>query len=281
MMAGVYHTPSPNHYRNDFGLEGEEGDIMCAKWVEQEITFQGPETVAAVIGEPISSSNGVHIPSPKYWQMLREICDKHGVLLIMDEVINGWGRTGKWFATEHFGGVVPDIMTMAKGLTSGYAPMAAAVVRPSVFEIFMKDENAFNHLLTFGGQAVAAAAAIRNIEVMKREGLVENAAAMGEYLLAGLNQLKDNHMSVGDARGIGLLCAIELVKNKETKEKWERQSPFVVRMNELLTERRLLTRVWDTVHIAPPLVVTREEIDRIITILDESLTIAEREVATA
>lgn len=281
LMAGVYHVPSPNHYRNDFGLEGEEGDIMCAKWVDQEITFQGPETVAAVIGEPISSSNGVHVPSPKYWQMLREICDKHGVLLIMDEVINGWGRTGKWFATEHFGGVVPDIMTMAKGLTSGYAPMAAAVVRPNVFEVFTKDENAFNHLLTFGGQAVAAAAAIRNIEVMKREGLVENAAAMGDYLLAGLNQLKDNHPCVGDARGIGLLCAIELVKDKETKEKWERKSPFVERMNELLNERRFLSRVWDTIHIAPPLVVTRAEIDRIIAILDESLTIAEREIPAA
>src|SRR5947209_4079819 len=185
LMAGVYHVPSPNRYRNDFGLEGEEGDIMCAKWVDQEITFQGPETVAAVIGEPISSSNGVHVPSPKYWQMLREICDKHGVLLIMDEVINGWGRTGKWFATEHFGGVVPDIMTMAKGLSSGYAPIAAAVVRPGVFEVFTKDENAFNHLLTFGGQAVSCAAAIRNIEIMKREGLVENAATMGEHLMAG------------------------------------------------------------------------------------------------
>jgi len=140
LMAGVYHVPSPNHYRNDFDLEGEAGDIMCAKWVEQEILFQGPETVAAVIGEPISSSNGVHIPSPRYWQLLREICDRHGVLLIMDEVINGFGRTGKWFATEHFG-VVPDIMTMAKGLSSGYCPIAAAIVRPSVFEIFQNADN--------------------------------------------------------------------------------------------------------------------------------------------
>jgi len=140
LMAGVYHVPSPNHYRNDFDLEGEAGDIMCARWVEQEILFQGPETVAAVIGEPISSSNGVHIPSPRYWQLLREICDRHGVLLIMDEVINGFGRTGKWFATEHFG-VVPDIMTMAKGLSSGYCPIAAAIVRPSVFEIFQNADN--------------------------------------------------------------------------------------------------------------------------------------------
>jgi len=280
MMAGVYHTPSPNRFRNDFGLEGEEGDIMCAKWVEQEIIFQGPETVAAVIGEPISSANGVHVPSPKYWQLLREICDRHGVLLIMDEVINGFGRTGKWFATEHFG-VTPDIMTIAKGLSSGYCPIAAAIVRPSVYEIFQNADNTMNHLLTFGGQAVAAAAAIKNIEIMKRENLVENAAVMGEYLLKGLNSLVTNHPTVGDARGLGLLCAIELVKDKATKEKWGMGSPFTKRINELVTERGLLSRVWDVIHIAPPLVVNREEIDRIVAILDESIGIAEKEFAVA
>ena len=280
LMAGVYHVPSPNHYRNDFDLEGEAGDIMCAKWVEQEILFQGPETVAAVIGEPISSSNGVHIPSPKYWQLLREICDRHGVLLIMDEVINGFGRTGKWFATEHFG-VAPDIMTMAKGLSSGYCPIAAAVVRPSVFEIFQNADNTMNHLLTFGGQAVAAAAALKNIEIMQREGLVENAAAVGPYLLDGLKSLVANHPTVGDARGLGLLCAIEMVKDKETKEKWGMGSPFTRRINDLVQERGFLARVWDVVHVAPPLVVTREQIDTIIAILDESIGIAEREFGVA
>ncbi len=280
LMAGVYHVPSPNHYRNDFDLEGEAGDIMCAKWVEQEILFQGPETVAAVIGEPISSSNGVHIPSPKYWQLLREICDRHGVLLIMDEVINGFGRTGKWFATEHFG-VVPDIMTMAKGLSSGYCPIAAAVVRPSVFEIFQNADNTMNHLLTFGGQAVAAAAALKNIEIMQREGLVENAAAVGPYLLDGLKSLVANHPTVGDARGLGLLCAIEMVKDKETKEKWGMGSPFTRRINDLVQERGFLARVWDVVHVAPPLVVTREQLDTIIAILDESIGIAEREFGVA
>ncbi|HEX5506534.1 MAG TPA: aspartate aminotransferase family protein [Thermomicrobiales bacterium] len=275
-MYGVFHTPSPNHYRNDFGLEGEAGDIMCARYVEQEIEFQGPDTVAAVIGEPISSSNGVHVPSPKYWQLLREICDKHGVLLIMDEVINGWGRTGKWFAAEHFG-VVPDIMTMAKGLSSGYAPIAAAVVRPEIFDVFKQDETVFGHLLTFGGQAVACAAAITNIEIMRRERLPEHAAEMGEYLMQGLESLVANHPTVGDARGVGLLTAIEIVKDKATKEKWGRESNYIKRLNELTNERGLLSRVWDVIHVAPPLVVTREEIDRIIAILDDSLTVAERE----
>jgi adenosylmethionine-8-amino-7-oxononanoate aminotransferase len=276
LMDGVYHVPSPNHYRNDFGLEGEAGDVMCAKWVEQEILFQGPETVAAVIAEPISSANGVHIPAPKYFQLLREICDRHGVLLILDEVINGFGRTGTWFATEHFG-VVPDIMTMAKGLSSGYAPIAATVVRPEVFEVFMSEKNTVNHLLTFGGQAVAAAAALKNIEIIEREGLVQRSAELGAYLLAGLRTLRDTHPTVGDARGLGLLCAIELVKDKGTKEKWARDSDFIKRVGQLVNERRMLTRVWELLHIAPPLVITHAEIDRIIAILDESIGIAEQE----
>lgn len=285
MMDGVYHVPSPNHYRNDFGLEGEEGDIMCAKWVEQEILFQGPETVAAVIGEPISSANGLHVPSPKYWQLLREICDRHGVLLIMDEVINGFGRTGKWFATEHFqteaSAVVPDIMTVAKGLSSGYAPIAATIVRPAVYEAFMEGENSLSHLLTFGGQAVAATAALKNIEILHREQLPQRSAEMGGYLLQLLQQLAANHPTVGDARGLGLYCALELVKDKATKEKMPRDSDFVKKLNQLIAERRMLTRVWNIVHIAPPLVVTREEIDRIVTILDESLTAAEQEFGYA
>lgn len=276
LMDGVYHVPSPNHYRNDFGLEGEAGDIMCAKWVEQEIMFQGPETVAAVIAEPISSANGVHIPSPKYFQLLREICDRHGVLLILDEVINGFGRTGKWFATEHFG-ITPDIMTMAKGLSSGYAPIAATVVRPEVFEVFMSEKNTVNHLLTFGGQAVAAAAALKNIEIIEREGLVQRSAEMGEYLLNGLRWLRDNHPTVGDARGLGLLCAIELVKDKGTREKWARDSDFIKRVGQLVNERRMLTRVWELLHVAPPLVITQAEIDRIVAILDESIGITEKE----
>jgi adenosylmethionine-8-amino-7-oxononanoate aminotransferase len=276
LMDGVYHVPSPNRYRNDFGLVGEAGDEMCARWVEQEILFQGPETVAAVIGEPISSANGVHVPAPRYWQLLRDICDRHGVLLIMDEVINGFGRTGAWFATEHFG-VVPDIMTMAKGLSSGYAPIAATIVRPHVFEVFTSEQNTVSHLLTFGGQAVAAAAALKNIEIIGREGLVERAAELGHYLLEGLQTLVERHPTVGDARGLGLLCAIELVKDKGTKEKWPRDSEFIKRVGQLATERRMLTRVWEILHVAPPLVVTRGEIDRIVAILDESIGIAERE----
>ena len=274
-MAGVSRVPSPNRYRNDFGLDGEDGDIMCARFVEQEILVQGPEHVAAVIGEPISAANGTHVPSPRYWQMLREICDRHGVLLIMDEVITGYGRTGKLFAAEHFG-VVPDIMTMAKGISSGYAPVGAVAVRDEVFEPFQKHGNAINHLLTFGGSAVGAAAANKNIEIIEREGLVERSADTGRYLLELARGLS-SHPTVGDVRGLGLLCALDLVKSKETREKWGVSHPFIKGLGFRTQERGLITRIWDVLHFAPPLVVTRDECDRMVEVVDECLTELEDE----
>jgi adenosylmethionine-8-amino-7-oxononanoate aminotransferase len=279
-MYGVYHVPSPNNYRPQFpGLSGEADDIACANAVEAEIEYQGAETVAAVIAEPISTANGVQVPSPKYWQRLREICDKHGVLLIADEVINGWGRTGTYFAMEQMG-VVPDMMTMAKGLSSGYAPIAAVIVRPSVFEGFQEQgEVSLGHLLTFGGQAVACAAALKNIEIFERESLPQQSKDKGEYLLTQLKEL-ETHPTIGDTRGLGLMCGIEIVKNKETKEKFGRDSQFIKRVNELMNEKGLLTRVWDIVHIAPPLVTTTDELDRIVTIIDESVGQAEQEFAS-
>ncbi|MBW3632644.1 MAG: aspartate aminotransferase family protein [Chloroflexi bacterium] len=276
-MYGVSYVPSPNRYKNDFGLDGEDGDIMCARYVEQEIINQGPETVAAVIGEPVSVSNGTHVPSPRYWQMLREICDRHGVFLIMDEIINGFGRTGTLFAAEQFG-VVPDIMTIAKGLSSGYAPIAAAVVRPGVFEGFKEEGASIGHLLTFGGHAVATAAANANIAILLREGLVERSAEQGAYLLAQLQQLRA-HPTVGDVRGVGLLCAVELVKSQRTKENWGVRHPFTKSLGEAVHGRGLLTRVWNAMHFAPPLVVTREEIDRMVAIADEALTEVEAQFA--
>jgi adenosylmethionine-8-amino-7-oxononanoate aminotransferase len=277
-MYGVSHVPHPNRYRSDFGVEGEQADIMAARYVEQEIENQGPETVAAVIGEPISTAAGVHVPSPVYWQMLRDICDRHGVLLIADEVINGFGRSGKMFATEHFG-IVPDIMTMAKGLSSGYAPIAAAVVRQSVFDSFKEQKTvAMGHLLTFGGHPVAAAAALKNIEIFEQENLVEQSAEKGAYLMERLEELRA-HPTVGDVRGLGLMCAVDLVKDKETKARFGKDSSFASRLNHLSLERGFISRVYDVMHFAPPLVVTRDEIDRMVTITDEILTIVEGEFA--
>ncbi|MFL5760748.1 MAG: aspartate aminotransferase family protein [Thermomicrobiales bacterium] len=278
-MYGVSHVPHPNRYRSDFGVEGELADIKAAEYVEQEIISQGPDTVAAVIAEPISTAAGVHVPSVSYWKLLREICDRHGVLLIADEVIDGFGRTGKMFAMEHYG-VVPDIMTIAKGLSSGYAPIAAAVVRPAVFDAFKEQKSVYmGHLLTFGGHPVAAAAAIKNLEIFKDENLVRRGAEMGEYLREQLEELRA-HPTVGDVRGVGLLHAIELVSSKSTKAKWGKDHGFTKRLGESTMEKGFITRVWDVMHFAPPLVVTKDEIDRMVTIADEALTAAEAEFAS-
>jgi len=283
-MPGVSFVPSPNRYRPAFGLEGEAEDLRCADAVEQELLAQGPEFVAAVIGEPVSAANNVHVPSAGYWHRVREICDKYGALLIMDEVINGFGRTGKMFGAEHFG-VVPDLMTMAKGLSSGYAPIAAVAVSDRVFEEFKRQDVALAHLLTFGGQAVACAAALKNIEILQNEALVQRSAQHGQYLLGLLERLRP-HPTVGDVRGIGLLCAVELVQDKRTKEPFgwgpaAASHPFSRRVTALMAERGLLTRVFMSIQLAPPLVVTAAEIDRMITIVDESLTVAEREFGFA
>ncbi len=279
-MYGVSHVPHPNQYRSDFGLEGEAADMMAAKYVEQEIENQGPESVAAVIGEPISSAAGVHVPSATYWKMLRDICDRYGVLLIADEVINGFGRTGKMFAVEHFG-IVPDIMTIAKALTSGYAPMAAAVVRPDVFDVFTRQEMiGMGHLLTFGGHPVCAAAALKNLEIFEDENLVDRGNDMGTYLRDRLQELR-SHPTVAEVRGVGMLNAIQVTSDKATRGKWNKDSTFPKRLTTLLGERGFITRVTgEVMHFAPPLIVSRDQIDAMVTIADECLTIAEDEFAS-
>ncbi|MGC4106402.1 MAG: aspartate aminotransferase family protein [Thermomicrobiales bacterium] len=278
-MYGVYHVPHPDQYRSDFELEGEAADIMAAKYVEQEIINQGPETVAAVIGEPISSAAGVHVPSKTYWKMLREICDRHGVLLIADEVINGFGRTGTMFAIEQYD-IVPDIMTVAKALTSGYSPLAAAIVRPALFDTFKEQDTvALGHLLTFGGHPVSCAAALANLEIYEEENLVARGAEQGVYLKGLLEQLR-SHPTIGDVRGVGLLQAIEIVKSKKNKTRFGKESEFCKKLGALMMERGLITRTWDVMHFAPPLTVTTEELDRMVAIADECLTICETEFAS-
>lgn len=276
---GLSVVPSPNRYRNDFGLEGEPGDLLSARYIEQEILAQGADHVAAVIAEPISVSNGIHIPSPAYWRELREICDRHGVLLIVDEVITGFGRTGAMFGIEHFG-IVPDIMAMAKGLTSGYAALAAVAVRESVFQLFTERGAMLNHILTFGGSAVSGAAALKNIEIIEREGLVERSATLGARLFTMAEQLR-HHPTVGDVRGgLGLLCGLELVRDKNTRASWGPGHGFSKTVDRALRSRGVITRVMSQVlSLVPPLVLTDEELDRLIAAVDESLTAAENEHA--
>jgi adenosylmethionine-8-amino-7-oxononanoate aminotransferase len=200
--------------------------------------------------------------------MMREMCDRYGCLLIADEVITGFGRTGKMFACEHWD-ITPDIMTVAKGITSGYIPMGGAIVRKPIADSFVGGPKAaFRHVITFGGHPVAAAASLKNIEIMEREELVDNAARMGGYLMDGLNELKEKHSIIGDARGLGLFCGLEIVKDRETKEYFPDEADLAPRLTQGFSEQGILLRGGNVINIMPPLCVTAGEIDDIVTAID-------------
>ena len=269
LLAGVFHGPQPNPYRCEYGgATPEECAERCANAIEEIIKFQGPDSVAAVIAEPVSSPLGAVVPGPNYWPMLREICDRYGCLLIADEVITGFGRTGKMFACEHWG-ITPDIMTVAKGITSGYIPMGGAITRKPISDAFIGSERvAFRHVITFGGHPVAAAAALKNIEIMETEGMVENSATMGRYLLDGLEELKQKHTIIGDVRGLGLFCGMEMVKDRQTKEYFPAEAELGPKLTQGFSSNGLILRGGDVMNIAPPLCVTSGEIDEIVSVLD-------------
>lgn len=277
LVPGGVAVVNVDSYRYPENLTYEGYNLYCAQAVAEAIEQEGPNTVAAVIAEPISTSAGVHLPLPIYWQKLREICDRYGVLLIADEVINGFGRMGRWFSIEHFG-VVPDIMTVAKGLGSGYVPIAAAIAGPKVFDRFKGERrHAFQHGITFGSHPVAAAVALKNLEIIEREGLVERAAEMGRYLGVRLEGLKE-HPIVGDVRGIGLLWAVELVKDRRTKARFAESDEIGRRLTPKLLKRGVLTRAGEIIQIAPPLTIEKADIDRVIEALDEAIGELEREI---
>ena len=267
-MPGVLHASPPHCYRCDFRATFPGCDLLCADQVGQMIEYENPETVAAVIAEPISASNGIVVPPDGYWKRLREICDKHGVLLITDEVINGFGRTGKMFASNHWD-LVGDILTMAKGLSSGYAPIGGVMCRPHVMEAFRGD-NKLSHLLTYGGHAVACAAALANLDIIESEELVENSAKMGARLLKGLEELR-HHPTVGDVRGLGLIAGVEIVKDKETREKFSETGDEIKMLNEALLSRKLMTRAASIISLSPPLCINADEVDRVVEIVDSAI----------
>jgi adenosylmethionine-8-amino-7-oxononanoate aminotransferase len=265
---GGVRVQGPDQYRNPFGGADGRGDLECAREIERAILNEGPDTIAAVIGEPISASAGVHVPHPEYWPMVREICDRYGVLLICDEVITGFGRTGRMFATEHWG-VVPDITVVAKALTSGYVPIGAAIATKRVADAFIGPaDSAFNHRITFGGNPVSCAAGLANLDVLQRELLVRNAADMGGYLFGRLQELY-RHDIVGQVRGgLGLICAVELVANRTTKEPFPKEARLAQRAGRLMERHGLLGRAGNVFFLAPPLNVTRSELDFLVRQLD-------------
>jgi taurine-pyruvate aminotransferase len=271
------HVAPPYCYRCPFGLSYPSCGLACVKNMETAILGEGPETVAEVLVEPIMSGVGVAVPPDEYLPEVESLCRKYGILLHVDEVINGFGRTGKMFAYQHYG-VSPDIMAIAKGISSAYMPIAATVVKNSVFDSFYGDpaENRqVGQVNTYGGHPVAAAVALRNIEIMEAERLADRAAETGKYLLDGLAGLMRRKI-VGDVRGKGLLIGVELVKDRTTKEPLDAaQITSVVdfcRANGLLVGRGGGGRRYgNTITLSPPLVITRAECDRIVDTLDRAL----------
>ena len=272
LMPGNIHIEQPDAYRGRCCSQSGGCTLECAKDLERAILHEGPSTVAAFIGEPISAASGIHIPHPEYWPTIREICDKYGVVLICDEVINAFGRTGKMFATEHWD-IQPDITTVAKALTSGYLPIGAAISSQKIASAFQGgDEETFRHLITFGGNPASCAAAIANLDIMESEGMVDNAAGMGDYMYERLQTLYE-HSIVGDVRGgMGLLSAVELVKDRDTKEKFPKESGRAEKATAILQDHRILGRAGDSIPVAPPLCITSDEVDHFVNQMDSAIT---------
>lgn len=284
LMPGVVHFLDPYRYRSTFHRANpdiSEADF-CRDYLnhlEEIIRYEGPETVAAVLLEPVTGTNGVIVPPEGYLQGVRALCDRYGIVLIADEVMSGFGRTGKWFAVDNWG-VVPDIMTMAKGLTSAYAPLGAVSMKPGIAAAF--DERVFESGLTYTAHPVSLAAAVANIAAMKEDRLVEHAAEMGPRLNRLLRDLGEAHPSVGEVRSIGLFGILELVRDRETREPlapWNASSPEMAAFRKACLEKGLfLYTHWHTVLIVPPLIITEEQLREGFAILDEALGITDKAV---
>lgn len=284
LMPGVVHFLDPYRYRSTFhrtNMEISEADF-CLDYLnhlEEIIRYEGPGTIAAVVIETVTGTNGIIIPPDGYMQGVRTICDRYNLLLIVDEVMSGFGRTGKWFAVDHWN-VVPDLITMAKGLTSGYAPLGAVAMRSEISDYFA--ERVYQGGLTYNAHPISLAAAIANIKVIKEDRLVENSAKMGITLRHMLTDLGERHNSVGEVRSIGLFAAIELVRNRHTKQPLTNAEGTASIMSEIrsyLLEEGLYLYVHDsTILIIPPLIINQHQLQDGIGIIDRALEISDEVV---
>ena len=278
-MPGMLYAPQPNSYRCEFNSQSDsECAYKSAKAVEDLILNNGADSIAAVIAEPVSVPQGAVVPGKEYWPMVREICNRYGVILIADEIVCGFGRTGKMFGVNHWD-VVPDIMTVAKGLVSSYLPIGATIVRDEIAGFFAGDQKYLRHIFTFSGHPVSAVAALANIKIIERENLVGNSSVMGGYFKNKLEGFKNKHKIIGDVRGSGLLLAAELVSDRKTKERFDPD----LKINEIITRkfhaRGIIFRVSTNIlNIAPPLCITKDEIDEICVAIEEVLTELENEL---
>jgi taurine--2-oxoglutarate transaminase len=278
-ISGVVRMFDPYTYRCPAGHPDPCPVCTGAPHLEEILQYEGPNTVAAVILETVTGTNGIIVPPDGYLQSIREVCDRHGILLIADEVMAGFGRTGKWFAVDHWD-VVPDIITMAKGINSGYIPLGAMAIREPIAEWIRS--RPFAGGLTYSGHPLACAVGVASIEAFREEGIVEHAAEMNDVFRDALDGLADKHPSIGEVRGLGCFWGLELVRNRETREvlvpfnaNAEEMQP-VGRMAKAALEGGLyLMTHWNVIMVCPPLTITRDELDEGIAILDDVLSIAD------
>ncbi|MCO5223768.1 MAG: aminotransferase class III-fold pyridoxal phosphate-dependent enzyme [Thermomicrobiales bacterium] len=277
LVPGARHVPPPYPYRCHLCKNDHGCSLSCADEVERLIQFEGPDTVAAVIMEPIQNAGGPFPAPDGYFQRVREICDRYGVVLIMDEIISGFGRTGLWFGSDHYD-LQPDIIATAKGLTSAYAPLGAMIASSKIANVFADEGSSpFRHGFTYGGHVISTAAAIVNLDIIEREGLVERAASTGKYLRKQLDIKLGDHPNVGEIRGVGLQLGIELVRNRQTKESM-RDTKLAGWLTDEMFSRGIIgnadTRGELVIPICPPLNIELEEIDRIVDVLVEVIDLA-------
>jgi taurine--2-oxoglutarate transaminase len=284
LMTGVVHFLDPYRYRSTFHRANpdiSEADFTqdYLNHLEEIIQYEGPETIAAVLLESVTGTNGVIIPPDGYLPGVRQLCDRYGILLIADEVMSGFGRTGRWFAVQHWD-VVPDIITMAKGLTSAYAPLGAVAMRTEIADFFR--ERTFQSGLTYNAHPISLAAAIANIQVIQEDHLVERAHALGPVLRRMLTDLGEQHPSVGEVRNIGLFGILELVRDRRTKEPmapYNGNSPEMAAFCKFMLDHGVyLNTHWHTVLIIPPLIITEEQLAEGFEILDKALEITDAAV---
>ncbi|MCZ6627144.1 MAG: aminotransferase class III-fold pyridoxal phosphate-dependent enzyme, partial [SAR324 cluster bacterium] len=274
---GFSHIESPYPYFFNAKFEPGNGvdspGVAAANLLEEEILRLGQDKVAAFIAEPIQGAGGVIVPQEDYFRRIREICDKYEVLLIADEVITGFGRTGKWFALEHWG-IEPDIMNFAKGITSGYIPMGGIGVSDKIREAIDSTDadKRYMHAFTYSGHPTCAAVALANLDYFDSEDLVSKAAETGAYLNRSLKAL-ESHPNVGEARGLGMLSALEIVEDKATRKTFDPELKMGEKIHAEVVQRGLWTRArGDVFCLAPPLTTTRDEVDRIVACIDGALT---------
>ena len=278
-IPGVCRVLDPYHYRCGFCSDQPGCTLQCLRHVEEVVQYEGPQNIAAIMMETVTGTNGIIIPPDGYLAGIRQLCDRHGILLILDEVMSGFGRTGKWFAANHWN-VVPDIMTIAKGLTSSALPLGAVVMREKVASYF--DQNLFYGGLTYNSHPMSCAAAIATLNVYAEDRLIENAERLGKALARELGELKKRHRSVGDVRSIGLFSIVELVKDRATREplvpynaKGD-QMATMNRLNAFFRERGLYTFIrWNNFFINPPLCITEEQLLEGLAIVDKGLSIVD------